>query len=790
MNAQELIKKSALIEKTLQEQGLQERARPFISENAVIKTEELENTLKGMQAENRGLKVGIIGRVKAGKSSLLNALIFEGKDVLPKAATPMTASLTILKYDSNMSVQAQFYDEKDIEELKRDHARYEKKFKEIVSEEVKEQQEKQKEKQSLANKAKEGLNKFSKAFSRNKSDEEAPKQKILSPEEIRERAERKAKKELDEDAKLSASHDQYERMKKSGLINPKDLEMRIQADSLEELNQKLYQFVGKEGKFMPYTKAVQISLNNPNLKDLEIIDTPGVNDPIVSREERTKDLLKECDVVFIISPSNQFLSKSGDMDLFDRVSNKEGIQRVYFVGSQTDSAVCAPSEVENSRHHLPTALTNLQKSLSYSLNNAMKALIQNYPHQQEIFESTIKNGVILTSGICFSMYKDFKNRASWESKKETEEYQNALRNLTDAYPDAFSSDDKSKESLLLLSNMDAIRGRLEEVAKEKENIISQRLQKYLEAQANNLHNLITQLSQDLEKEKNRIKDADMGAIAKQIEAYEKLSDKIEIGFKDAYEEFIFGFIKNIRDGLDETLKKAIQKASEGAQKEKKEEKETKYYTERVKQEGAWGSFKRNFLWWADNDAGYDEVLRTETIEVTTIKAGAVVNYLEEMHKICEKTLNDSVGSFKIDFKKELYKEIFSKLREIINDDSLIDEVAFKKSMHAVMDKIKFEEFDYTEIPSEIEGQTGFLKGDEALQFIESVKKHVKDFKADTKSDVKKYCTYLEKNLEKQDFANGVLSKLKKDTQNLQNQVQNKEQSIAQIDAQIKALKEI
>ncbi|GAA7128515.1 dynamin family protein [Helicobacter pylori] len=628
-----------------------------------------------------------------------------------------------------------------------------------------------------------------KAFSGNKSDEEAPKERILNDEEILKKAQKIAKKELDEDAKLTASHDQYERMKESGLINPKDLETRIQADSIEELNQKLYQFVGKEGKFMPYTKAVQISLNNPNLKNLEIIDTPGVNDPIVSREERTKDLLKECDVVFVIIPSGNFLTDS-DMDLFDRVSNKEGIQRVYFVASQADSAVCAPSEVENSRHHLPTALTNLQKSLSYSLNNAMKALIQNYPHQQEIFESTIKNGVILTSGICFSMYKDFKNRASWESKKETEEYQNALRNLTDAYPDAFSSDDKSKERLLLLSNMDAIRGRLEEVAKEKENIISQRLQKYLEAQANNLHNLITQLSQDLEKEKNRIKDADMGTIAKQIEAYEKLSDKIEIGFKDAYEEFIFGFIKNIRDGLDETLKKAIQKASEGAQKEKKEEKETKYYTERVKQEGAWGSFKRNFLWWADNDAGYDEVLRTETIEVTTIKAGAVVNYLEEMHKICEKTLNDSVGSFKIDFKKELYKEIFSKLREIINDDSLIDEVAFKKSVHAVMDKIKFEEFDYTEIPSEIEGQTGFLKGDEALQFIESVKKHVKDFKADTKSDVKKYCTYLEKNLEKQDFANGVLSKLKKDTQNLQNQVQNKEQSIAQIDAQIKALKEI
>ncbi|GAA7081976.1 hypothetical protein Kyoto48A_12920 [Helicobacter pylori] len=497
MNAQELIQKNALVEKVIKEQGLQEKAGPFISENAVIKTEELEKTIKGMQAENRGLKVGIIGRVKAGKSSLLNALIFEGKDVLPKAATIETSSLIILKYAQNLSAEVQFYNEKDMEELKRDHERYEKKFKEIVSEEVKKIEEKQ---QGLLNKAKGVMGGIGKAFSGNKSDEEAQKQKNLSPEEIRERAQKIAKKELDHDAKLSASHDQYERMKKGGLINPKDLKTRIQADSLEELNQKLYQFVGKEGKFMPYTKAVQISLNNPNLKDLEIIDTPGVNDPIVSREGRTKDLLKECDVVFIISPSNQFLTDS-DMDLFERVSKKEGIQEIYFVASQADSAVCAPSEVENSRHHLPTALTNLQKSLSSSLNNTMKVLIQNYPHQQEIFESAIKNGVILTSGICYSMYQDFENQASWEREKE--EYQLVWENLTNDYPDAFDRDDKSKESLLLLSNMGAIRERLEEAAKEKENIISQRLQKYLEAQANNLSSLVANLLRELESEKKQ-----------------------------------------------------------------------------------------------------------------------------------------------------------------------------------------------------------------------------------------------------------------------------------------------
>ncbi|GAA7557409.1 hypothetical protein MMM136_13030 [Helicobacter pylori] len=264
MNAQELIEKSALIEKTLKEQGLQERARPFISENAVIKTEELEKTLKEMQDTDRDLKVGIIGRVKAGKSSLLNALIFEGKEVLPKAATPMTASLTVLKYAKTLSAQVEFYSQKDILELKNEHARYEREFQRIIEEEVKEQ----KEKQNLKNRAKE-------FFSRNKSDKEAPKERILSDEEILERAKRIVKNALNKDTKLVSSHDQYERMKKSGLLNTEKLDSHIHANSLEELNQKLLQFVGANGKFMPCTKAVEISLNNPNLKDLEVIDTPG-----------------------------------------------------------------------------------------------------------------------------------------------------------------------------------------------------------------------------------------------------------------------------------------------------------------------------------------------------------------------------------------------------------------------------------------------------------------------------------------------------------------------------------
>ncbi|MGL2695161.1 dynamin family protein [Helicobacter pylori] len=777
MNAQELIKKSALIEKTLKEQGLQEKAKPFISDNAVITTEELEKTLKEMQAKDRDLKVGIIGRVKAGKSSLLNALIFEGVEILPKAATPMTASLTILKYANTLSAEVEFYSPKDIAELENEHERYVREFNRIVDEEVK----KQKEKQSFANRAKEGAKKLGNMLNRNKNPEAAPKERILSDKEINERAERIAKDKLKGDEKLVSSYDQYEKIKKSGLINTEKLDPCIQANSLEDLNQKLLQFVGANGKFMPYTKAVQISLNNPNLKDLEVIDTPGVNDPIASREERTKALLKDCDVVFVISPSGQFLTDS-DMDLFDRVSNKEGLQEIYFVASQADSAVLSMSEVEKSGQHLPTALENAQKSLSSQLNNIMGKLIQNYPNQREVFEKAIKNGVILASGACFSMYKDFKNQASWERNQKTEEYHNVLRNLRDFYPDAFSSDDKSKESLLFLSNMGAIEERLKKAAKEKEKIISQKLQSYAESQANNLHKFIAQLLQDLEEEKKRVKNADISAIKEQIVVYQNLSNEIETGFDGVYEEFILHFIKNTRDGLNETLTKAIRTAKTRSREEEEEE----HYIERVKQGGLGGLVRCLGSVVGEKDWGYNEVERTRA----TIKAGAVLDYLTEMHERCESALNDSVESFKIVFRKELYAKVFSQLREIISDD-LIDEVDFKRSVDAVLDSIESKEFDYTDkLPGEIRGKTGNLKGDEADAFIKSVEMHVRNFKDETKKDVKGYIQGLRETLERQNFASDTLQKLQENMKNLHNQVQNKEQSIAQLDAQIKALKGI
>ncbi|TPH74274.1 hypothetical protein FIM56_06195 [Helicobacter pylori] len=254
-----------------------------------------------------------------------------------------------------------------------------------------------------------------------------------------------------------------------------------------------------------------------------------------------------------------------------------------------------------------------------------------------------------------------------------------------------------------------------------------------------------------------------------------------------YGNFIDDFFTNIGDGLEKTLKEFIQNTKKNNEYQKG--KDDEYVLEKIKQDGFLGDVAR-FFGQAFNDKwGYEE--KGYTKKVTSVKAGAVVDYLIKMHNDCEKALNKSARSFSKNFKNVLYAKVLSRMSEIIRDNSLIDKYAFKKSVMAVLDSIEFKEFDYTDkLPGEIRGKTGNLKGDEANVFIQSVGNYVRGFEAETKKDVKGYIQGLREALERQNFASDTLKKLQKDMQNLHNQVQNKVQSIAQLDAQIKALKEI
>ena len=90
---------------------------------------------------------------------------------------------------------------------------------------------------------------------------------------------------------------------------------KTREDSLDNI----VDYVGAEGKFVSITKAVKIFYPKDYLKGVEIVDTPGFNDPIVSRELRTKEFLKKADVVVMMLYAGRPFDRTDRTILFENV---------------------------------------------------------------------------------------------------------------------------------------------------------------------------------------------------------------------------------------------------------------------------------------------------------------------------------------------------------------------------------------------------------------------------------------------------------------------------------------
>ena len=197
-----------------------------------ISQEEYNDYINKIQDDR--LTIGVIGQMKCGKSTFLNALVFQDEK-LPAATTPMTASLSVITYGEKESLEVEFYSKDDWEELK---------------------------------------------YRANEPIENASESR---------QKEIQAAQELIESAKKTPNIESLLGSKKQ--------------DSIDNL----IEYVGAGGKYTPITLSVKIKYPLEYLKGVEIVDTPGFNDPIVSREERTKEFLKKADaVVFLLGANRAF----------------------------------------------------------------------------------------------------------------------------------------------------------------------------------------------------------------------------------------------------------------------------------------------------------------------------------------------------------------------------------------------------------------------------------------------------------------------------------------------------
>ena len=98
-----------------------ERLAPHATKDDITSLEKLIENFKikteDFYRENRKLNIGVVGQVKAGKSSFLNTMLFDGQEILPKASTPKTATLTKMEYSESNIIQVEYYSVEEWEVL-------------------------------------------------------------------------------------------------------------------------------------------------------------------------------------------------------------------------------------------------------------------------------------------------------------------------------------------------------------------------------------------------------------------------------------------------------------------------------------------------------------------------------------------------------------------------------------------------------------------------------------------------------------------------------------------------
>ena len=424
-----------------------------------------EATLKAeiKRAEEQKLTIGVIGQMKAGKSTFLNSFIF-GDTVLPAATSPMTASLSYITYGAEKKLVAEFYTPDEWAELR----------------------------STAQLPLSEG------------DDSTAQGAKI------------KAAKEL---------------VSKSGEISQIN---SLLGKTKEDSFSNLIDYVGADGKYIAITKAVTLYYPLEYLKGVEIVDTPGFNDPIVSREERTRQFLKQADVSLLLLYAGRAFDASDRDILFKDVRNC-GIGKILIGVNKYDINVAqgeTPAEItQNTEQALRQAASELQDdSISEMLNathpisfSAEMALLSKLPMSR-----------IQADEVLLHHYK--RCCETFEVSSQSELYERSLvESLNEAVRNVIERD---KAEILLRKPINIVQAAGSKLLSDVQNALTlaESQVKVLEMPDYELEDREVQLAK-AERKVNRKIDSLQGALEEVIaDATSRFRDKVE----DALDKVIDG----------------------------------------------------------------------------------------------------------------------------------------------------------------------------------------------------------------------------------------------------------
>lgn len=700
------------------EDFLGDEATNLAQEHGVPATKELQASLAAIEDENRLLKIGVVGRVKSGKSSLLNALLFQGESILPKAATPMTAALTTLSYGESPAAEVEFFTQEDLRHI-------EDKYREYKTREER-------------------------LYEKFLTEERAQKTRARrSPEE---QASSRAKRAMrDGNDALIAAYEQYDKIEKS-VLNIGTLEEKtvLKWARLADLRHQLDDYVGATGRYMPVTKSVNIRLPQENLRDIEIVDTPGINDPVRSREERTQQHLRQCDVVLIVSPAGQFMT-TVDLNLMDRITGKEGIRELYVVASQADTQLYGNLQDE-SNGDLDRVLDRLTTDvLGSHLKKVIDDLKKRNPEVGATYDSLLEQGKIMhAAGICESLKQSFEQKDAWD-----EGMQHVWGNLLAEYRNYFSAEDAelSRINLDKLSNISRIREIVAKVREQKDAIIKTRQTEYINAKLQSLHELKNGLLKYANERYTQIERMEIESFKKRRDSLLKSLEKTAFLIREAHEELVQQINKKLKDEFRKELARRDRQLRDDLDG-------TRGTTSRTFQTGT--IFKR-----------------TEYVTIETIRTNAVVEHLAKSCEEMVEAVAEKTDAQKDQWRAQLNGELTKILRRELGDEE-VEAWRVRAIIKNAVNSISISPFTYnTQLPEPLTSQ-GVLEGEDAERFFQQACDYSRNFCRNFRQEVLEYIDALTAEMGRVELDARLLEKFEKELASLEESIANKTMELGRI----------
>ena len=491
-------------------------------------------------AEDRLLRLGVVGQVKAGKSSLLNLLLFDGKEVLPKAATPMTASLTHITKSDRDEIEVEYYTEKDWAKIQ-EHAREYRRMK-------------------------------------------AENGTARVPEFIQ------------------ASHELVEMAAERGLQVGQHLgRQKKEPASVSELNDKLTSLVGSAGKLTPLVKSVSIRCGQ-GVPDLDIVDTPGINDPIGSRSRRAEKMLVDCDAVLLLSYAGQFMDNV-DVRFFERRLPKEGISNRVIIGSKFDSALV--DVARDAGGDLQRARDETERRLAMHATDAIRRLSEQPENDQQ---GAAAPEIIFISAMCSKL-------ASTPYDQWNHEERSIFESIRKAYPDWLDAADESnatitddtKTTLTGLGNQAQVADHLDRLRRNKEQVIFKSNQQTVDQKRVAAGEEVDGLLEGLRTYRKKVNEVDAEQLEEQMKAVVGLQHRLTTLIGDEWHKLMETEVGPLAE-----FRREIRAEAKKARKELKGSVDTEVRTRKKKGVGSW--FKR--VWGAESgwEKYEDNVLDIAAVE--------------------------------------------------------------------------------------------------------------------------------------------------------------------------------